>query len=178
MTRARTLRRVLVLGGAMTWLSITACASLPSFLPTSTPYPTYTPLPPTPTPSPPRWEARVLVSEATLEFGNFHITQGATTRMIRVDIMYTFNGPGAAEFSPETVLLMNEGAPLAGWARPPNLYRAQDSSAIVNFEDDSLLNPVAAGTTRTDVFIWNWPVQYHRFRLFFPECEPIEVEIP
>jgi hypothetical protein len=178
MTRPNRKLCVLLLGGAMTWLSATACASLSSFLPTSTPYPTYTPLPPTPTPAPPRWEAGVLVAEATLEFGDFYIQEGATTRMIRIDIMYTFNGPGTTEFSPETVLLMNETTPFAGWARPPALYRAQDSATVVNFEDDSLLDTLSPGTTRTDVFIWEWPVQYQRFRLFFPECEPIEVEIP
>lgn len=118
------------------------------------------------------------MSEATLEFGSLSITEGATTRMIRVDITYTVNGPGAAEFSPEAVLLMDEGVLLAGWARPPNLYRAQDSSTVVNFADDSLQSPVASGTPRTGVFIRNWPVQCHRFRLFFWECAPIEVEIP
>lgn len=146
MIRQRTCWRGKALGLVLSALLISGGATLSSFVPTYTPYPTVTPVPPTATATPPRWEVRVLASEAILEFEDFYVSEGATTRMIRVGILYTFNGPGTAEFSPETVLLMNEETPFPGWAKPPIPYRAQASSAVVNFEDDSVLDTLTAGT--------------------------------
>jgi hypothetical protein len=182
MKRRTHVRQALVLGLAAAVFSITGCASLNSFLPTSTPYPTYTRYPtftPQPTQSPPRFEIRVISAEAVQNFGDFYIPEGSTTRMIHMSILYTFNGPGTAEFSPETVVLMNRsGTNLRGWGRVPALYRSEASGATFDLKEESTLTTLSPGTSFTDDFVWEWPTQYTEFTLYFPESEPIEVNIP
>ena len=162
--------------------SITGCASLSSFLPTSTPYPTYTRYPtftPQPTQSPPRLEIRIITAETVQQFEEFHLTGSASTRMIHLVILYTFNGPGTAQFSPETVVLMNRsGTNLRGWGRVPRVYRSEDSGSTFDLNEQSTLTTLEPGTSFTDDFVWEWPTQYTEFSLYFPESEPIEVNIP
>jgi hypothetical protein len=160
-------------------LAAAACANPLATVPTSTPYPTYTPYPPPPTAPPARWDVAVLASEGTLEFGDFYIPEGSTTRLIHLTITYTYNGPGSAEFSPETLTLMNDsGTGFQGWAKPPVLYRADGQTNILDFANDSVIHNLASGTTRTEDFVWEWPTEYDQFRLFFPETEAIDVSIP
>lgn len=150
-----------------------ACANPLATAPTSTPYPTYTPYPPA------RWEVTVLSSEGTLEFGDFFIPDGSTTRLIHLRITYTYNGPGTADFSPETLTMMNaSGIGFNGWAKPPVLYRAEGQTTVLDFANDSVVNSIATGTTLTEDFVWEWPTEYGEFRLFFPETEAIDVSIP
>jgi len=182
MERSRHLRQAFVLALAAAVFSITGCASLSSFLPTSTPYPTYTRYPtftPQPTQSPPRFEIRVISAEATLTFETFYIEEGSTTRMIHMTILYTFNGPGTTQFSPETVVLMNRsGTSLRGWGRVPEIYRSEASGSTFDLREVSTLTTLSPGTSYTDDFVWEWPTQYTDFTLYFPESEPIEVSIP
>jgi hypothetical protein len=181
MKRCTHLRQALVLGLAGAVFSITGCASLNSFLPTSTPYPTYTRYPtftPQPAQSPPRFEVRVISAEEIQHFGDFYIPEGGATRMIHMTILYTFNGPGTAEFSPATVVLMNRTGSLRGWGRVPVIYRSEASAATFDLREQSTLTALTSGTSFTDDFVWEWPTQYTEFSLYFPESEPVEVNIP
>ena len=98
--------------------------------------------------------------------------------MVIVTIEYTYLGQGRAEFSPETVVLMNTSTVgLVGWARTAELYQAEDNSRIVDFDKESLTNYLDSGETKTEVFIWEFPGNYTDFRLFFPETEAIDITL-
>jgi hypothetical protein len=66
-----------------------------------------------------------------------------TTRLIHLPIIYTYNGLGAADFSPGTLTAMNASSlGFYGWARPPALYRAEGEATILDSANDSVVNGV------------------------------------
>jgi hypothetical protein len=62
--------------------------------------------------------------------------------------------------------------------RPPALYRAEGEATILDSANDSVVNGVAPAPMLTEDFVWEWPTEYNRFRLYFPETEAIDVSIP
>lgn len=123
-------------------------------------------------------EIRIITAETVQHHGRFQLTGSGSTRLIHLVILYTFNGPGTAEFSPETVVLMNRAGNLRGWGRVPAIYRSEASGATFDLNEQSTLTALSPGTSFTDDFVWEWLTRYTEFSLYFPESEPIEVNIP
>ena len=171
MNNYKTLRTI-VLVFVIAGVAISACgtSSTPpptaTLAPTATPYPTY------------RGSVKVVSAEGVAEFGTFYMPSGSTGRLVLLTIEYTNTGQDKAEFSPDTVILMNKTASgIVGWGRTPALYRAESTSRIEDLDEEAFLNFVDPQDTKTEVFAWEFPKSYTSFRLYFPEAETIEVSI-
>ena len=120
----------------------------------------------------------MISAEASLEYGEFFIPEDGKNRLVIVTIEYTYLSQGRAEFSPESVVLMNTSIlGYVGWAKTADLYQAEGSSRIVDLDEESLTDYVDSGETKTEVFVWEFPRNYTDFRLFFPEAEAIDITL-
>lgn len=158
-------------------------------MPTFTPYPTFTPLPIPPTSTPisnqkigddvigARWKVKVTKAETANEFGDWSFPAGSTFQNVIVTVEYTYLGSGKINFYPESVILANvEDNSLMGWTRTPRLYR-NESSTIVDFNTDSKVLTLNSGDTYTDTFVYEFPIEFKAFILYFPETLPIEIQV-
>jgi hypothetical protein len=65
-----------------------------------------------------------------------------------------------------------------GWSKPPSLYQAESTTQIVDLRAESLLNNISPGTSKTEIFVWEWSNDsFTQFLLLFPETMGIDVEI-
>ncbi|WP_420628188.1 hypothetical protein [Candidatus Leptofilum sp.] len=126
---------------------------------------------------PARWEVEIISSEAAQEFDTWHFPDGSENIMVILTIEYTYHGQDRELFLPESITLVHTGTEgFSGWGRTASLYRAEGTSQIVDLTDESLVNYLDPGGTRTDTFVWEWPNdKYTEFRLFFPEIEAIDI---
>lgn len=158
-------------------------------VPTFTPYPTFTPLPIPPTSTPisnqkigdeiigARWKVKVTRAETTNEFGDWSFPAGATNHNVIVIVEYTYLGSEKINFYPEGVVLANVGAnSLTGWSRTPRLYR-NENSEIIDFSTATKVLILQSGDTFIDTFVYEFPIDYKEFILYFPESLPIEIQV-
>lgn len=158
-------------------------------VPTFTPYPTFTPLPIPPTSTPisnqkigdeiigARWKVKVTRAETTNEFSDWSFPEGSTNHFVTVTVEYTYLGSEKISFYPEGVVLANVGAnSLTGWSRTPRLYR-NENSEIIDFQEATKVLILQSGDTFIDTFVYEFPIDYKEFILYFPESLPIEIQV-
>jgi hypothetical protein len=167
--------------------------------PTFTPRPTKTPPPPTPTPEPteppptstpaapptvgdtvvgPYWQVQIQDVELSQEFGDYS-QNDETFQFIIITAEVTYLGAEGSEgqYSPEAVVLMQVGPSDTGWSKRAILYRGENSSQIMFFDEVSLLNYMDAGESRTETFVFTFPKRFTDFRFYFPETPAIIVDL-
>ena len=166
-------------------LSILACSS-GQFLatatpyPTLTPYPTYTPNPPTATPIPPRWDVKILSAIKSKSFGEWYYADDVKSEYIIVTIEYTYRGDTTTQFSPQSVvLLFPDGSSWPGYALSATDYQPENNSKVTNFYNQGpVLTYIRPGQTKVEKFGWGLTINSDtKYRLLFPEMEPIDITI-
>ena len=158
-------------------------------VPTFTPYPTFTPLPIPPTSTPisnqkigdevigTHWKVKVIKAEGATEYETWSFPSGSQNHMVILTVEYTYLGSEDINFYPESaVLAYVETEGFTGWSRTPRLYRGENSG-ITDFDTSATTMYVRSGDTFTDIFIYEFPIDYKNFIFYFPETLPIEVQI-
>jgi hypothetical protein len=152
------------------------CGTLSNLVSTATPYPTYTPFPPTATPKPDLWSVKVNSVTTAGEFGTYSPTD-ENMRFIILSIEYTYRGEEAVAFFPESLVLTDMTGMHIGWSRTPSLYQGDGNTNIILFTSDTVMSQISPGKTVNDIFVWIFPKDRSKFQLFFPESKALEISL-
>lgn len=147
---------------------------------TYTPYPTYTPAAPTATPIAPRWSVRVLQVIHAPSFGDLIYKKADGYDFLVVTLTYTYTGQYTVRFYPSSLVLMYpEGSWYAGFSSLVHAYEDREKQQVFDFyEGPATFVLLNRGETRTDRFAWTIPAGGEsRYKLLFPELEPIELRL-
>ena len=148
--------------------------------PTYTPYPTFTPLPPTATPVPDRWKVKVISAVKAQTFGEWFFEESLKAEYIIITIEYTYMGQETTEFSPQSVvLLLPEGSTWPGYAVAATEYQAENNIKVTDFFNQGpIITFMRPGQTKIEKFGWGFTASADKkYRLLFPETEPIDITI-
>jgi len=174
--------RTIIFGLLLVFFSTIGCATFETlpFISTATPYPTYTPAPPTSTPIPERWSVKVISAIKALTFGDRYYTEDQKSEFLIITIEYTYNGQDTTEFSPQSVILLfpdNSSYPGAAFAATD--YQAEGYSTVTDFATQApILAFIRPGQTKTEKFGWGLPsIADTKYRLLFPETKPIDITV-
>ncbi len=123
------------------------------------------------------WQVTVVSAEATDEWDEFYVEPDSENYIVvlTVDIRNLRNT--SVQFAPETVVLAHTGPEETGWAQTPALHTTNDSTLITDFWEDSVVYELAAGQTRTDTFVYEFPRGFTEFDLYFPESVGLPVSL-
>jgi len=174
--------QTMIFGLLIVMFSTCGCAfvnSLP-FIATQTPYPTYTPFPPTATPVPARWTVEILSTIKAQTFGTWYYTQDQPADFIIVTIEYTYHGQETTEFSPmSVVLLFQDGSSFPGFGAVPQYYQTENNNTVVNLlTQGAFFTYIKPEQIKIEKFGWGiTPPTDTKYRLLFPETPAIDIVV-
>lgn len=124
------------------------------------------------------WAVQVTRVEEGSVFGSARVEAPRRFRYIAVTLEYIYLGKGRAELYPETVVLVYTGSsPLQGLTEAPLIFQSGESDHAVWLADQSTVVPVAAHITQQATFVFEFHQDCRAFRLYFPGCEGIEIDL-
>ncbi len=125
------------------------------------------------------WSVRILkVTEGNL-FGAFCVEAPRRFRYIAVTLEYVYHGAGWTELYTETVALVHIGSsPLQGLSHSPLLFFNEDTGEVHRLNEDSAVIRIEAGVPRYATFVYEFHHDCREFRLYFPGCEAIPIQVP
>lgn len=155
---------------------------------TLTPYPTYTPSPLTPTPSAtptvgdivvgPFWQVQIQKVEQSQEFGDYSPTnENAEFIIVTASVTYLGAEGSSGQYSPEGVVLTLLGPSDTGWSQQATLYRGENSSFLIDFDEASMMSYFAPGETRIETFAFIFLKESTLFQFYFPETPAITIDL-
>jgi hypothetical protein len=125
------------------------------------------------------WSVRVLKVEEGCLFGAFYVETPRRFRYITLTLEYVYVGTSQTELYPETVALVHTGSsPLQGLSEAPLIFQNGEFDQAVWLADHAIVVSVEANVLQCGLFVFEFHQDCREFRLYFPGCEGIGVEIP
>jgi hypothetical protein len=124
------------------------------------------------------WEARIISTEKTLDFGGWTYEESDNAEFLVVTIEYTNISDEIQPFWPQSVLLLYpEGSSYPGIAQTVSDYQVENSNFVTNFaKQNPILSYINPQETKTDKFGWEiYMLDDTKFQILFPESKPIEI---
>ena len=125
------------------------------------------------------WTVHVLcVAEGAL-FGAFQVEAPRRFRYVAVTLEYVYQGTDRAELYPDAVALVYTGSsPLQGLSQTPRLFFNENSGEVRRLYEESVMIPIEACLPQRATFVYEFHRDCREFRLYFPGCVGIPIQLP
>jgi hypothetical protein len=125
------------------------------------------------------WTVRITCFEAGQMFGALPRAAPHRFQYITLTLEYVYRGTDRAELYPESIALVCFGSsPLQGLSQTPLLFLDEHTGHLIWPDEQPIALPIDAGVLHRATLVYEFHEDCREFRLYFPECDGLCIELP